>query len=279
MAIEPHADIAHDRPLSEEDLAAFTLKASLWNRLEHARAEAGKPAESYRVLDWGCGRGKTVLWLRERGFDAYGVDIDPRPVANGRPLCAARGFDAERVLTVLDSRGKCPYPDDFFDFTLSDQVFEHVEDIDTVARELARVTKPGGAGVHIFPARFYPVEGHLYMPFVHWLPKGQLRRAAIHAMVRLGVFADLPSYRGLDARARAEKFFRFSVEQTYYRPVRDILRAMEEAGLQAWVDTASSPTVQARRIGRIAGQTELTRGAFNWLLTRFVSVHLFYRKP
>jgi hypothetical protein len=35
----------------------------------------------------------------------------------------------------------------------------------TVFRELHRVTKPGGIGLHVIPARYSPVELHMFIPF------------------------------------------------------------------------------------------------------------------
>jgi SAM-dependent methyltransferase len=129
----------------------------------------------------------TVFWLLDRGYHACGVDIDSTCIENGRSLARARGLEAERVLTVLDERGRAPYPDGSFDFTCSYQVFEHVEDMDRVARELARITAPGGGGAHIYRASHTLVEGHLMMPFVHWLPKNRLRLWLIRLWVALGV--------------------------------------------------------------------------------------------
>ena len=44
--------------------------------VDAAHRRSGVAAGSFRVLDVGCGRGDMVAWLCERGFDAYGVDVD-----------------------------------------------------------------------------------------------------------------------------------------------------------------------------------------------------------
>lgn len=187
------------------------------------------------------------------------------------------GLDAQRVLTPLDANGRTAYEDDFFDLTSSFQVFEHVQDIDAAARELARITRPGGAGIHVFPPRWYPIEGHLAMPFVHWLPKNRSRYALIRAWVALGVEAKLRAYEGLDAKQRAEKFHRFLNEETAYRSCGDVVRAFRAAGLRVRVVSIESPNV-VRRLGRVLDVPGV-RTALNWLLSRCASIHLLYEKP
>ena len=54
----------------------------------------------------------------------------------------------------------------FFDIVISNQVLEHIESIDLVIDEIARITKSGGIGLHIFPSRRHLIEAHLKMPFI-----------------------------------------------------------------------------------------------------------------
>jgi SAM-dependent methyltransferase len=105
-----------------------------------------------RVLDFGCGEGKMVATYRAAGFDAYGCDLSPR-----------LGADFIRPVGTVPYR--IPFPDDHFDFVYSDQVFEHVQNLDQVASEIWRVLKPGAIGLHIFPARLKPIESHTLVPF------------------------------------------------------------------------------------------------------------------
>ena len=58
--------------------------------------------------------------------------------------------------------------------------------LEQLAREVARTTKPGGVGLHEFPAKWVFTEPHILAPLVHWLPKGRLRRAAIKLALRAG---------------------------------------------------------------------------------------------
>jgi len=70
-----------------------------------------------------------------------------------------------------------PFPDDAFDIVFSNAVIEHVggrERQQAFVREALRV------GRHVFlttPNRWFPLEVHTRLPFVHWLPDGAAHRA------------------------------------------------------------------------------------------------------
>lgn len=58
-----------------------------------------------RVLDLGCGTGKSAIWLAERGFDATGIDLSPAAIERARRSARGRGIGARFVV------GR--FPDDF----------------------------------------------------------------------------------------------------------------------------------------------------------------------
>jgi len=92
-----------------------------------------------RVLDFGCGNGDLVCWLRQvRGVDATGLELaTPRIEANLK--AAARPH-------VLIYEGGCPLPfrAEEFDCVFSTEVIEHIPDIERYVPELHRVLKPRG---------------------------------------------------------------------------------------------------------------------------------------
>jgi len=174
------------------------------------------------VLDLGCGKGGTVAWLLEQGFDAYGIDTRAEYIENGRCY-----LDPDR-LTVLDG-DSYPYPNDYFDIVISDQVFEHVADLEQLAREVTRTTKPGGVGLHVFPAKWMFVEPHMRTPLVHWLPKGPVRHAAIRTALSLGWAA--PYFNDRNIADRAVIYSKYSDNETFYRRLALIGQVLEAAGL------------------------------------------------
>jgi SAM-dependent methyltransferase len=123
-----------------------------------------------RVLDYGCGRGDLVVMLQEAGFEAYGCDIQ-WPGANYAWTERAQPDH----LRYFEPGGPLPFDDDCFDLVVSDQVFEHVEPIESSIPEIERVVKPEGIMYHHFPAREVWREGHIGIPLSHRLPDGKLR--------------------------------------------------------------------------------------------------------
>ncbi len=128
-----------------------------------------------RVLDFGCGDGASVYAYRRAGSAAFGVDIDDLAGDVRQRLIQDGLADAhEQVFAQLDlDNFSLPFPDEWFDFVFSDQVFEHVQNYPESIREISRVLKPGGASLHIFPARWRPIETHVLVPFAgvvqaHW---------------------------------------------------------------------------------------------------------------
>jgi SAM-dependent methyltransferase len=209
-------------------------------RTVHARA--GVQAGAMRVLDVGCGRGDTVAWLCAQGFDAYGVDVDDSYLEHGRAYLAGHGYGDGRLRLVVD--GRFPFDDCWFDLVLSDQVLEHVTDLEAFVSEVSRVSADGGAGQHVFPARWRPVEVHMRTPLVHWLPKGRARRAGLQLALRAGAAA--PYFTELPPDQRLEVFARYSETETYYRPLHRVVATFARYGMRPQVRRPSQDRVADR---------------------------------
>jgi SAM-dependent methyltransferase len=95
----------------------------------------------------------------------------------------------DTVIRPLEGQ-RIPWPDSTFDLVLSNQVFEHVEKLDVVIDEIRRVLKPGALLVALFPTRETIREGHIGIPFVHWLPRGRIRHNYASGLRALGLGHD-----------------------------------------------------------------------------------------
>lgn len=87
-----------------------------------------------RLLDIGCGNGFLLRAARERGLDAYGIDISDVAVN----LSQQNAPDANIKVGLAESLS---YPDDFFDYLTCIGTLEHCTDISKALHEMYRVTK------------------------------------------------------------------------------------------------------------------------------------------
>ena len=143
------------------------------------------PLGSFAVLDYGCGKGATVLAGRALGLEMYGAEAFYEG-SNIRSDIVASGLFGTTIRVVKNDR--LDFPDNFFDVVVSNQVLEHVSDLNAVVDEIHRVLKPGGVTLNLFPSRDVWREGHCGIPFIHWFPKtSSLRRPYMLTLRRLGM--------------------------------------------------------------------------------------------
>lgn len=109
------------------------------------------PRPGERVLEVGCGRGHLTGRLAEAGIDVVGIDANPR---------AAELAESDRVVTMLGE--DLAFPDDSFDAVVSVHAIEHIPDLEGAFAEMARVLRPGGRVLFIYPAE--PVQGIFAVP-------------------------------------------------------------------------------------------------------------------
>lgn len=95
------------------------------------------------VLDLGCGDGTTALPAAERGANVLGVDIASNLVAAGNARAAAAGLTNLRFQEG-DASDLSGIPDAHFDVVISVFGAMFAPRPADVAREMVRVTKPGG---------------------------------------------------------------------------------------------------------------------------------------
>ncbi len=127
-----------------------------------------------RLLDFGCGGGHIVELALAADFDAFGVDS-----FQGVWEQFAPERRENRIRSYVPGE-TMPFDDAQFDIIVSNQVFEHIEDLAPVAAELGRLLRPGGTLITVFPTREVLIEPHLKAPFVHWFTAGSAaQRAAL----------------------------------------------------------------------------------------------------
>lgn len=116
------------------------------------------------MLEIGTGSGFIISYFSKLGYGekgSFAVDvIDERQVTDG--------FHFQLVEETA-----LPFPDNKFDFIISNHVIEHVGDIasqENHLKEIYRILKPDGVFYFAVPNRFRFFESHYKLPFLSWLP-------------------------------------------------------------------------------------------------------------
>ncbi len=212
-----HADARYDRvspPLLGSKIRNDMLRAFL------------APVPGDRVVDLGCGSGRALLWNRDWGADAVGIDISPFFAQEAR-----RGVDL-----LLGDLRRLPFADGTFTKAYSLDVLEHLspDALSGMLREAARVIAPGGhLFVYTHVRKNAAVAGGLRAinAFARQLERWDLidmRQERLRKSDHLNPLADIPDLR----RVAAETGFRIA-KIRYYTPivggfVENILMRMAE---------------------------------------------------
>lgn len=126
-----------------------------------------RPTPGSAVLEVGCGRGHLTKRLREAGVEAQGVDVNPH-AADHAVTDAVSTMSAE----ALD------FPSDRFDQVCSFHAIEHIPDPSAAIAEMARVVKPGGQVLLVYPAE--PIRGLYSIPASIILYNNPFKSRTIH---------------------------------------------------------------------------------------------------
>jgi SAM-dependent methyltransferase len=109
--------------------------------IHRAVIERLDPSPGQRLLDLACGTGAVAELAAERGADVVGVDIAPALIEQARERAAGRGLEIEYLVGDAEALG---LDSASFDLVASTCGVMFAPDHQAVARELARVSKPGG---------------------------------------------------------------------------------------------------------------------------------------
>ena len=121
----------------------FTAIAALMRESGEAVAESLGVKAPLRVLDLGCGDGTTAVPLARLGADVVGIDIASNLVEAGNRRASEAGL-SNLKFQEGDASNLEGVPDDSFDLTLSVFGAMFAPRPFDVAKEMVRVTKPGG---------------------------------------------------------------------------------------------------------------------------------------
>ncbi len=127
------------------------------------------------ILDYGCGGGRTVIYLHLLGFkNVYGIDLvlkenNTSAMDLNNKIMELLGIKVTRFFHYDGS--EIPFANNTYDVVYSEQVLEHVHDIDRYYKETSRVLKSGSFAYFSFPHKFIPYDSHGRTWLIHMLPK------------------------------------------------------------------------------------------------------------
>lgn len=146
-------------------LLACLIPARLKFLAEHGPGGDGSTLAGKRVLDVGCGGGFFSEELARIGFTVGGIDPSAGSIEAARGHAAAAGFEIDYRVGTGE---QLPYDDDTFDVVVCCDVLEHVDDLDRVVRESARVLRPGGLYLYDTINRTWLSKLFLIQMFQEW---------------------------------------------------------------------------------------------------------------
>jgi 2-polyprenyl-3-methyl-5-hydroxy-6-metoxy-1,4-benzoquinol methylase len=139
--------------------------------LATCRRVIGSDFSGTRWLDIGCGCGDIAATIAPHVGHITG--IDPSPWQRW-PALRALHPNLDFIHGDFEAAEKIPSPD----VIVCNQVYEHVEEPWRLVRLMHRILKPGGHVYFAGPNLLFPIEPHVFWPFIHWLP----RRPALYLM-------------------------------------------------------------------------------------------------
>ena len=95
-----------------------------------------------KILDLGCGNGISSRLLHQANFDVVGTDISPLFLQDARNWESLHDGPKLRyqVCDVLE----LPFEDESFDVICSNELIEHLPDVETALKEMVRVVRQDG---------------------------------------------------------------------------------------------------------------------------------------
>ena len=171
-----------------------------------------------RLLDVGCGSGFDLLAMRDRGWQVAGVEMNAQAAGRAR----AQGLDV-RAGGLDEAR----FPDGAFEAVTLFHVLEHLLDPVAIAREVARVLRPGGVmlaqvpnfggmGARLFREYWYELDVPRH---VNFFTPSTARRLVSGAGLKLASLRWIES--AADFNRSLERWTGYRVR---LRPMRTLLR-------------------------------------------------------
>jgi 2-polyprenyl-6-hydroxyphenyl methylase / 3-demethylubiquinone-9 3-methyltransferase len=128
----------------DDDCGEFSTIRFFVNPVRYAyfkRVFESETAVGRTILDVGCGGGILAEEFAKDGFEVTGIDPAPESITTARAHATASALS---ITYNVGSGEQLPYGGSSFDMVSCCDVLEHVDDVERVLTEIARVLRPGG---------------------------------------------------------------------------------------------------------------------------------------
>lgn len=192
-----------------------------------------------RVLDIGCGYGGLISdlmqvfsFFADKELEVYGFEVNEHRGSTPdfyREVCDSLAkswpeVNWEQRIRLGSSVEPWPFPDGFFDLAYSNQVIEHVAELELFFQETRRVLADGAKAVHFYPSRSVFVEPHCGVPGAHWIENStsKERWLRLSSSLGLGKFPNYRRRRGSCLDSFCDEFSDYLKRFVFFRSNREI---------------------------------------------------------
>lgn len=117
-------------------------------------------------LDLGSSMGYISQYLGKHFKKVVGIDVDFLAINKAKKINSLKN-----VSFFLSQKNKIPFPSNYFDVVVFNQIYEHVQNPNQLISEIQRVLKPGGFCYFGARNKYFVFDGHYPFPFLAFIPK------------------------------------------------------------------------------------------------------------
>lgn len=174
------------------------------------------------ILELGFGEGNDLIELHQNGFITYGVEVLDFKYKETERKLKELGIDAEKLQLANSKKFILNNSNNSIDAIFSNQVFEHIEDIEQVASELNRVMKLNGLIYSEYAATYPFIDSHTGLPPLHLLKNKILIYNLFFFMKRIKKWD----------KKKFSKVYLYYKRSLYYRNYKEIDRIFKKLGFK-----------------------------------------------
>lgn len=159
-----HIAKAYDNLSSAERRFGYNIPKTMRDKISHKQFLTvfsnldcnDFPSNKPLALDIGCSSGRYVMGLKDKGFEAIGIDTAIIPLKY-----ASERIDAKLIRASVTD---LPFEKERFDLVICIELLHHFEDevLEAVLEEISNVIKPGGIFVFDVKNKINPVMWYKY---------------------------------------------------------------------------------------------------------------------